>query len=81
MQEELIVKHNMFSLLCVAIPVCNPSTVWYVTTSDIQPLGRIVARVQSHSDSYDAGVPCNFRFCMVEQSRCDTLPPELRKDI
>src|SRR6516225_5619008 len=77
MQDEVIVKHYLRTFFHIAVSVGNSPTVRDVAALPVQPLGVIVARMQTHSDAHNATTARCFPFCMVQQSARDTPSPKL----
>src|ERR1700757_3517930 len=73
MHHEVIVKHHAGALFHKASPVSNAASIWDVATLDIEPLGGVVAGMQSDSDPHNARTLAHFRFCAVQQAACDTF--------
>ena len=81
MHHEVIVKHHGCALFHKAFSVRNAASIWDVATLHIEPLGGVVARMQSDSDPYNTRTPGCFRFCAVQQATCDTFSAVRREHI
>src|SRR5580692_1466881 len=81
MHHEVIVKHHGCALFHKAFSVSNAASIWDVATLHIEPLGGVVARMQSDSDPYNTRTPGCFRFCAVQQAACDTFSAVRREHI
>ena len=53
MHYEVIVEHHGCALFHKAFSVSNAASIWDVATLHIEPLGGVVARMQSDSDPYN----------------------------
>jgi hypothetical protein len=76
MQDEVIVKHYLGTLFHIAVSVGNSPTVWDVAALHIQPLGVIVARMQTHSELKSAQVATTgaiTRFCLSNAAAAGQL--------
>jgi hypothetical protein len=74
MHHEVIVKYHACTLFHKAFSVSNAASIWDVATLYIEPMGGVVARMQSDSDPHNTRTPGYFRFCAVQQAACDTFP-------
>ena len=81
MHYEVIVKAYLCALIHEMISVGNAATIWDVAALNIELLGGVIARMQSHSDAYYRRMPCRFRFRAVKQLARNTFSAEYREHI
>src|SRR5437660_11923240 len=81
MHHEVIVKHHACAFFHKAFSVSDAASIWDVATLHIEPLGGVVARMQSDSDPHNTRTPGYFRFCAVQQATCDTFSAVRREHI
>ena len=81
MHHEVIVKHHACAFFHKAFSVSDAASIWDVATLHIEPLGGVVARMQSDSDPHNTRTTGYFRFCAAQQAACDTFSAVPREQI
>src|SRR5207237_5343200 len=70
-QDEIIIKYDVCTFFNIAVSIGNATAIRDVTALHIEPLGLVVAGMQSYSDANNTGTARRLGFRLVQQSARD----------
>jgi hypothetical protein len=79
--DEVVVDDDRRSLDDMRSSPSDSAAVRNISATDIESLGRAVAGMEAHSDSYDGAFRCNGGFGLVEQEGADATSVLGRKNV